>query len=68
MVDGISCAVEFGKWNPTSPIMFYLKYPECANTSSGWSNYTDTLFINVSFEMEKVKKNQCNINQYKCRS
>ena len=48
MIDGISCAIEQGKWNPESPIMFFIKYPQCANTSPGWLNYTDTLFVNVS--------------------
>ena len=48
MMDGISCAVEQGKWNPQSPIILFIKYPQCANTSPGWLNYTDTLFVNVS--------------------
>ena len=47
LIDGVSCAVEFGKWNPSSPIMFYIKYPECKNMSPGWTNYTDKLFVTV---------------------
>ena len=48
LIDGVSCAVRYGKWNAESPIMIHVKYPECKNTSPGWNQYKDTLFINVS--------------------
>ena len=49
LIDGVSCAVRYGKWNAESPIMIHVKYPECKNTSPGWNQYKDSLFINVSF-------------------